>query len=276
MKKHIILGIILFVMAWPQQSRAVDFKSVMEEKKTDLESLLREAARSAPATFPPSSTGQPAPAYSTGTAGPATTLPVGENSPAVFPPWHRQDAEKSSQQQQGPDQQFIQQLLEQQFRQNQSPPTGPSDPSAQPTEPSAQQLMLEVQRYIIENSKTTGTFNFQDQDRMRKLVFIRVDDKTDNAMGRYSAHADFTDTESGELINLKFDLWGYGEQFQVLGVTVHSVNGQERGGQGISTLESLMDNFSQTPAVDAGQGGDGTEPVPQDPSGVYQTQWPNR
>ncbi len=108
--------------------------------------------------------------------------------------------------------------------------TGPSlQPVPAVQEPSISDFRYAIQKYAADASQSGGTFNFQDQSagKVRKLVLIRVNGTMEKGARGYSMDADFSDIETGELVNLKFELFVLNNQVNVIGIQMNTVNGQE-------------------------------------------------
>lgn len=109
-------------------------------------------------------------------------------------------------------------------------------------EPSSPEIRVAIQKYVADASQTGGTFNFQDQaaGRMRKLILVRINDPLEKGARGYLMNADFSDIETGDLVNLKFELFVLNSQANVIGIQMNTVNGQQ--------AQQLPDNqLPQTP-----------------------------
>ncbi|HAH21202.1 MAG TPA: hypothetical protein DCL49_09910, partial [Candidatus Omnitrophica bacterium] len=84
--------------------------------------------------------------------------------------------------------------------------------------------------YVLEKSKKTGTFDVHDPEtgKTRKLSLVRVHERVGKTGEYYYSCADFTDTETGKLLDLDLDVEHKNGKLSVVDVRIHKVNGKER------------------------------------------------
>ena len=113
------------------------------------------------------------------------------------------------------------------------PPLAAGLQPAATTEPAESELRAAVQKYIADSSQMTGTYNFHDQaiGKPRKMVLVRISETIEKSSRGYMVNADFSDTETGELVGLNFRVYSFNNQLNVIGINVVSVNGEKRGTQ---------------------------------------------
>lgn len=97
-------------------------------------------------------------------------------------------------------------------------------------EPKAHDIRQAMKNYVMEKSKATGTFDVQDSETgtTRKLSLKRVHERVGKTGDYYYSCADFTDTNTGELLDLDLDVEQKGGKLSVVDVRIHKVGGKER------------------------------------------------
>jgi len=109
-------------------------------------------------------------------------------------------------------------------------------PAAQPavapvqTVPTASQLRARIAAYVKGKSAERGTFDIEDDvtGSIRKLAFIRVHQRVGKTGDYYYSCTDMRDTESGELLDLDFDIEAGDGQLEVVDERIHKVSGTPR------------------------------------------------
>ena len=110
---------------------------------------------------------------------------------------------------------------------------GTAQPSASKTvnvEPSAEQIRQTIRTYVQHTAKPTGTFAIKDPvtETMRQLAFVRVHDRVGKTGSLYYSCTDMHDTQTGELLDLDFDVKADGGTLTVVDQRIHKVSGQAR------------------------------------------------
>jgi hypothetical protein len=98
-------------------------------------------------------------------------------------------------------------------------------------EPSAEQIRGEITAYVQEQERETEAFRVDDEvtGTTRTLTLTRVHDRVGKTGDFYYACADLTDTASGELLDLDFDVEQEADgELDVVNVRIHKVAGQAR------------------------------------------------
>ena len=87
-----------------------------------------------------------------------------------------------------------------------------------------------AQDFVAEQSKESGTLSVFDPvvAKERKLSFEKIQEQVGKATDYYFTCGDFKDTESGEMIDLDFDVESKDGQLSVIDVRIHKVDGKER------------------------------------------------
>ncbi|OGX45374.1 MAG: hypothetical protein A2216_00630 [Omnitrophica WOR_2 bacterium RIFOXYA2_FULL_45_12] len=101
---------------------------------------------------------------------------------------------------------------------------------SQGAQPTAQNIRQTMKDYVLEKSKKTGTFDVHDPEtgKTRKLSLVRVHERVGKTGEYYYSCADFTDTETGKLLDLDLDVEHKNGKLSVVDVRIHKVNGKER------------------------------------------------
>lgn len=101
---------------------------------------------------------------------------------------------------------------------------------AVPAAPSNDDIKNAMTTYVDSESKETGTFDVYDPEtgKIRTLKLDRVHERVGKTGDYYYSCADFTDTESGEKLDLDIDVEDKDGQLNVADVRIHKVEGKER------------------------------------------------
>ena len=85
-------------------------------------------------------------------------------------------------------------------------------------EPSAEQLRQTIQSYVQGIAQETGAFPIDDPvtGTTRQLEFVRVHDRVGKTGSLYYSCTDMRDTQTGELLDLDFDVQMTRKQLQLL------------------------------------------------------------
>lgn len=97
-------------------------------------------------------------------------------------------------------------------------------------EPSAEQIRQTIQSYVQGIAQEKGTFAIADPvtGTTRNLEFVRVHDRVGKTGSLHYSCTDMRDTQSGELLDLDFDVQVIGQALKVVDQRIHKVAGQAR------------------------------------------------
>ena len=111
----------------------------------------------------------------------------------------------------------------------------PAAPAAQvgqavKAEPSAEQIRQTIQSYAQGTAQKKGAFAIKDAvtGATRDLEFVRVHDRVGKTGSLYYACTDMRDTQTGESLDLDFDVKSEGGNLSVVDQRIHKVSGQPR------------------------------------------------
>ncbi len=104
----------------------------------------------------------------------------------------------------------------------------PSVPATQ-AEPSAEDIRQAIRSYITEESEN-GAFTIYDEetDADRRLELVRVHERVGKTGDLYYSCTDMKDLDSGEMLDLDFDVEQADVQLEVVDERIHKVNDQAR------------------------------------------------
>ena len=110
---------------------------------------------------------------------------------------------------------------------------GAAQPSAsKPVDvaPSAQRIRQTIRTYVQGAAHPTGVFAIKDPvtGTTRQLEFVRVHDRVWKTGSLYYSCTDMRDKQTGELLDLDFDVKATGENLKVVGARIHKVAGKAR------------------------------------------------
>lgn len=96
--------------------------------------------------------------------------------------------------------------------------------------PSADNIRKAMKDHVLSRSAETGTFDIYDVEtaKTRKLSLIKVHERVGKTGDYYYSCADFTDTETGEMLDLDLDVEHKDGKLGVVDVRIHKLNGEER------------------------------------------------
>lgn len=102
--------------------------------------------------------------------------------------------------------------------------------TAQQAEPSAEQLRQTIRDYIASIEQEEGAFTIEDEatGTVRTLTLVQVHERVGKTGDAYYSCTDMTDTATGELLDLDFDVTDEDGMLDVADVRIHKVNGQAR------------------------------------------------
>ena len=97
-------------------------------------------------------------------------------------------------------------------------------------EPAPEQLRQAIRDHIAQIKDEEGAFTFEDEQtgKVRTLELVRVHERVGKTGSAYYSCTDMKDTESGELLDLDFDVEAIGDQLLVTDTRIHKVNGNAR------------------------------------------------
>ena len=97
-------------------------------------------------------------------------------------------------------------------------------------EPSAAELRQTIRTYAEDAAASTGTFAFDDPvtGTTRQLEFVRVHDRVGKTGALYYSCTDMRDQQTGEVLDLDFDVQVAGGTLTVVDQRIHKVAGQPR------------------------------------------------
>ncbi len=97
-------------------------------------------------------------------------------------------------------------------------------------EPSAEQIRQTIKSYVQGVAQENGAFPIKDPvtGTTRNLEFVRVHDRVGKTGSLYYSCTDMRDKQTGELLDLDFDVNATGEQLKVVDQRIHKVAGKAR------------------------------------------------
>jgi hypothetical protein len=97
-------------------------------------------------------------------------------------------------------------------------------------EPSAEQIRQTIKSYVQDVAQQQGAFSIKDSvtGATRQLEFVRVHERVGKTGSLYYSCTDMRDTQTGELLDLDFDVKAEAEQLSVVDQRIHKVAGQAR------------------------------------------------
>ena len=106
-------------------------------------------------------------------------------------------------------------------------PAGAPEASA---EPSAEQIRQTIRDYIAQIEEDEGAFTIEDETtgKTRTLTLERVHDRVGKTGDLYYSCTDMRDKDSGEALDLDYDVESYDGELEVVDTRIHKVNGQPR------------------------------------------------
>ena len=106
----------------------------------------------------------------------------------------------------------------------------PAAPSAAQAEPSAEQLRQTIQSYVQSIAQKNSVFTINDPvtGTTRQLEFVRVHERVGKTGSLYYSCTDMRDKQTGELLDLDFDVKAEEGKLSVVDQRIHKVSGQPR------------------------------------------------
>ncbi len=97
-------------------------------------------------------------------------------------------------------------------------------------EPTAEELRQTIRDYIQGQEDRQGAFVIRDSrgNTLRELEFVRVHERVGKTGDYYYSCTDMRDVETGDLLDLDFDISDTGGMLEVVEIRIHKDNGQPR------------------------------------------------
>ena len=111
-----------------------------------------------------------------------------------------------------------------------TPATTPAGAPEASAEPSAEQIRQTIRDYIAQIEEDEGAFTIEDETtgKTRTLTLERVHDRVGKTGDLYYSCTDMRDKDSGEALDLDYDVESYDGELEVVDTRIHKVNGQPR------------------------------------------------
>jgi len=106
----------------------------------------------------------------------------------------------------------------------------PGAAQAVQAEPSAEQIRQTIQQHVQDAAQREGVFPIDDPvtGATRRLEFVQVHERVGKTGDLYYSCTDMRDTQTGELLDLDFDVKAEDGTLSVVDQRIHKVNGQPR------------------------------------------------
>lgn len=129
-------------------------------------------------------------------------------------------------------------------------------PTAAP-DPMESEINLAVQQHVLNSSRTSGMFEVFDAQlsKNRKLNLLMVEGPSQKIGNVFRTAVKFQDVNSGEIVDLNFDVQAAGEQIIVVNMAITKINGEDRLAQNVNNnaplfgTESNWSSGGQLPAI---------------------------
>ncbi len=97
-------------------------------------------------------------------------------------------------------------------------------------EPSADQIRDTIRQYVEDVIQDEGAFYLDDDitGQTRELALEQVHERVGKTGDYYYSCTDMKDAQTGELLDLDFDVEAYDGELEVVDVRIHKVNGEPR------------------------------------------------
>lgn len=98
-------------------------------------------------------------------------------------------------------------------------------------EPAAEELRQTIRNYIVRHQNSLGTFTVPDpreKGRLRTLELVRVHERVGKTGDYYYSCTDMRDVDTGDLLDLDFDVSDTNDKLKVVAVRIHKDNGKPR------------------------------------------------
>ena len=97
-------------------------------------------------------------------------------------------------------------------------------------EPTPEQLRQAIRDHIAQIKEEEGAFTIEDEQtgKVRTLELAQAHERVGKTGSAYYSCTDMKDTESGEMLDLDFDVEQVGDQLLVTDTRIHKVNGNAR------------------------------------------------
>jgi len=97
-------------------------------------------------------------------------------------------------------------------------------------EPAPEQLRQTISDYIANQERLHGAFGILDERKgsLRQLALVRVHERVGKTGDYYYSCTDMTDVQTGDLLDLDFDIADRGDKLEVVDIRIHKDNGNPR------------------------------------------------
>jgi len=111
-----------------------------------------------------------------------------------------------------------------------TPATTPPTKAAATAEPSADKIRQQIRSYVQDHAGPDGNFTILDQETgdTRRLQFVRVHERVGKTGGLYYSCTDMRDVNTGQSLDLDFDVLASGVNLEVVDTRIHKVDGKAR------------------------------------------------
>lgn len=94
----------------------------------------------------------------------------------------------------------------------------------------AESIRQRIEQHVQQKLAPDGTFVMEDQETgtTRRLQFVRVHERVGKTGAFFYSCADLHDVNTGELLDLDFDVMTTGDQLEVVDARIHKVDGKAR------------------------------------------------
>lgn len=94
----------------------------------------------------------------------------------------------------------------------------------------AESIRGHIAQHVEQRLASDGTFVMEDQETgtLRRLQFVQVHERVGKTGGFHYSCADLRDVNTGELLDLDFDVMTTGDQLEVVDARIHKVDGKAR------------------------------------------------
>ena len=210
MKKNIIIIFVLFIIS-PVVSMAFEGES----------SVMQGKIRATVGGLPPPPA--PTPQANTNTQPAAPVVNNGQMNPYMPPFYQTGTAPMSTN---SPSSAFPQ--PDAKLEPTPVPANGATSPDNSPKVPTESEISQAVQKYVLDNSRNSGTFEISDPQsgKTRKLNFMMVDGSAQQLGNIFRTTAKFQDLNSGEIVDADFDIQAIANQVNVINVGISKINGE--------------------------------------------------
>ncbi len=110
-----------------------------------------------------------------------------------------------------------------------TPQTSPARASDELVVP-AESIRQRIEQHVQQKLAPDGTFVLEDQETgaTRRLQFVRVHERVGKTGAFFYSCADLRDVNTGELLDVDFDVMATGDKLEVVDARIHKVDGKAR------------------------------------------------